>query len=115
MSWNSKSQKRGRSFERPKSELFKKVEEIERKMEKVDKVERSVIEIMEMLKKSPVNMKFVEEEIIVDVKFVDVNNSTRMIVDSGAPLSLVSSTWLKRYAKENQVDKKEMSYRDYVR
>ena len=40
-------------------------------MEKVDKVERYVVEIMEMLKKSLVNMKFMEEEITVDVKFID--------------------------------------------
>ena len=44
-------------------------------------------------------MKFVEEDIIVDVKFVDASNGMRMIVDSGAPLSIVSSTWSKRYAK----------------
>ena len=92
MLWNSQSRERGRSYERLKSEHFKKVEEIESKFEKVDK---SVSEIMEMLKKSPVNMKFVEEEIIVDVKFVDVNIGTRIIVDSGAPLSIVSSNWLK--------------------
>ena len=51
MSWSSQSRERGRLYERPKSELFKKVEEIESKFEKV---ERSVSEIMEMLKKSPV-------------------------------------------------------------
>ena len=50
-------------------------------MEKVDKVERSVIEMMEILKKSPVNMKFVEEEIIVDVKYVDAGIGSRMIVN----------------------------------
>ena len=86
MSWNSQSRDRGRSYERPKTELFRKVEEIERKLEKVDKVEKSVDEIKEMPKKNPVNMKYVEEEIIVDVKFVDANIGTRMIIDSGAPL-----------------------------
>ena len=96
MSWNSQSRERGSSVGRPKTELFKKVEEIERKLEKVDKVERSVSEIMEMLNKSPVNMKFVEEEMTVDFKFVDASIGTRMIVDSGAPLSIVSSSWLQK-------------------
>ena len=49
------------SSDRPKSELFKKVEEIEKKMEKVEEVEKSVGKILEMLKKNPINMKFVEE------------------------------------------------------
>ena len=104
MSRSSKSQERSKLIKRPKSELFKKVEEIERKMEKVEKVERSVDDIMEMLKKRPINMKFVEEEIVVDIKFVDTRKGTRMIVDSGAPLSLVSLSWLKSYQEENQVD-----------
>ena len=84
---NSKSQDRSKSFKRPKSELFKKVEETERQ---VDKMEKFIDEIMEMLRKSLINMKFVEEEIVINVKFVDVRGGTRMIVDSRAPLSLVS-------------------------
>ena len=59
---------------------------------------------MEMLKKNPVNMNFIEEEIIIKVKFEDVNIRTRMIIDRGAPLSTVSSNWLKRYVEENKVD-----------
>ena len=93
--------------------MFKKVEEIERKVEKVDKIEKSINKIMEMLKKSLVNMKFVEEEILVDVKFVDARKGTRMIVDSGAHLSLLSLSWLKRYQEENQVDEREMKYRNW--
>ena len=60
-------------------------------------------------------MKFVEEEIIVDVKFVDTSIGTIMIVESGAPLSIVSSTWLKKYVKENRVDENEIMLRDCVR
>ena len=68
---NSQSRNRGKSNERPpKTELFKKVEEIEKKLEKVDKYQ---IEIVEMLKKNPINMKYVEEEIVIDVKFVDAS------------------------------------------
>ena len=111
MSNSSKSQERSKSNKRAKSEWFEKVEEIERKIEKV---ERYVDKIMEMLKKSPINMKFMEEEIVVDVKFVDVRKGTIMTVDSGAPLSLVSLSWLKRYQKENQGDDREMKYRNCV-
>ena len=48
---NSVSQRSGsKSQERPKSELFKKVEMIEEKLEKVDKMEKSVSAMMEMIK-----------------------------------------------------------------
>ena len=48
------SRDRGKSQKKPKSDLFKKVEEIEKKMVKVDKVEKDINEILEILKKSPV-------------------------------------------------------------
>ena len=60
-------------------------------------------------------MKYMEEEIVVDVKFVDTRRGTKMIVDILAPLSLVSMSWMKRYQEENQVDEKEMKYRNCVR
>ena len=66
------------------------MEEIDKKAVKVDKVEKDVKEILEMLKKSPLNMKFVEEEIIVYVKFMSETRGLKMIVDSGALLSIVS-------------------------
>ena len=75
---------------------------------KVEKVEKSIEEILEMLKKNPTNMKYVEEEIVIDVKFVDKNTGMRMIVDSGAPLSLVSSNWLKDYLLDTGVEENEL-------
>ena len=38
-----------------------------------------------MLKKSPVNMKFLKEEIIMDVRFVSETGGLKMIEDSGDP------------------------------
>ena len=69
---------------------------------------------MEMLKKNAINMKFVEEEIVIDVKFVDTCIGSRMIVDSGAPLSIVSSRWLKRYIEEAKVDEYVLEYKNCV-
>ena len=43
-----------------------------------------------MLKKNPANLKYVEEEVGMDVKFIDEKAGMWMIVDSGAPLSIVS-------------------------
>ena len=40
---------------------------------KVDKVEKTVSKILEMLKKSPFNIKNIKEEIAVDVKFISEN------------------------------------------
>ena len=110
----SQSRNKGKSNERPESELFKKVEVIEKKLEKVDKVKKSVIEIMEMLKNNLINMKYVEDEIVIDMKFVDASNEMRMIVGSGAPISIVSSTWLKKYLNEAKVDVNDLNYKNCV-
>ena len=56
--------------------------------------------IEEMLKKVTINTQFVEEEIFIDVKYVQKEIDTSMIIDSGAPVSLISSTWLKNYIEE---------------
>ena len=48
----SQPRDRGISRYRSKCELFKKVEEIKKKMEKVEQVELSVGKILQMLKKS---------------------------------------------------------------
>ena len=86
------------------------MEGIEKKVEKLDKVEKKLDNILEMITKNLVNVKFVEEEIVIDVKFVDETRGSKMIVDSGAPLSIVSERWFKRYIEEKVVDEKDLKY-----
>ena len=108
------SKDRAKSQERPKSDLFKKVEEIEKNMVEVDKVKKDVKQTLEMLKKSLVNMKFVEE-VVVDVKFVSQTGGLKMIEDSSAPLTIVSERWMKKYIEVKVVDENELEYRNCVR
>ena len=65
--------------------MFKKVELIEQKLPTLEKLINTVLE---MMKKKMVNTQFVEEEIIIDVKYVEKNVDNRMIIDSGAVLQL---------------------------
>ena len=80
-----------KSQERPKGELFKKVERMEKKFEKFEK------EIKEMLKKKLVSAQFIEEEFVIDVKYVNAGAERMMLIDSGAPKSIVSKKWLAEY------------------
>ena len=79
--------------ERQKSEMFKKVETLEKDMK----------EIKEMLKGKFVNTQFVEEEVIVDVKFMNAGAPRMMLIDSGAPKSIVRKDWIEGYMKEIKV------------
>ena len=88
--------------------MYKKVELIEKKLEKVEKVEKSINEIIAMMKKNPISTQFVEEEIIIDIKYVDESVDNNMIIDSGAPVSIVSADWLARYIKEAKVDETDI-------
>ena len=65
-----------KSQERPKWELPKKVEMIEKKYEKKFKKE-----IKEMLKNKLIETQFVEEEIIIDVKYVNKGTERMMLID----------------------------------
>ena len=64
--------------------------------------------VEEMVKKLTISTKYVEEEIFIDVKYVEKEIENVMIVDSGAPVSLMSSAWLSNYLKEAKVDHKEV-------
>merc|ERR1712237_313588 len=78
---------RDRSADKPKSELVKKVEGMEKKIISIEKSLGGVSRIEEMLKNVTINTQFVEEEIFIDVKYVQKETDNSMIIDSGAPVS----------------------------
>merc|ERR1712237_115679 len=55
-----------------------------------------------------INTQYVEEEIFIDVKDVQKETDNSMIIDSGAPVSLLSSTWLRNYMEEAKVGKENI-------
>ena len=57
-----------------------------------DKMEKLINSMMELIRKNPVKTQFVEEEIIVDVNMVDGMGVDHILIDSGAPVSLVSAS-----------------------
>ena len=59
-------------------------------------------------KKMVVNSNFVKEKYAVDIRYVDESEGLRMIVDSGAPMSIVSAGWLEKYLKEMEVDARDV-------
>ena len=85
--------------------MLKKVEAMEKDNVAI---KTSIKNIEEMMKKVTINTKFVEEEIVIDVKYVEKDIENMMIIDSGAPVSLMSSAWFNNYLKEAKVDDKEV-------
>ena len=71
-------------------------------------IKTSVNEIKEMMKKMTISTQYVEEEIVINVKYVEKEIENMMVIDSGAPVSLMSSTWFQNYLKESKVDNKEI-------
>merc|ERR1712237_94091 len=67
-------------------------------------------EMKDVIKKltTTINTKYMEEEIFIDVKYVEKEIENLMIVDSGAPVSLMSSAWLNNYLKEAKVYQSEV-------
>merc|ERR1712105_60797 len=94
---------REKSAERPKSNLEKKVESIEKELNTIKQSVGGIKKIEEMLKKVTINTQYVEEEIFIDIKYVQRETDNSMIIDSGAPVSLVSNAWLKNYMEEAKV------------
>merc|ERR1712030_173649 len=97
--------KREKSAERPKSDLVKKVESNEKEL---STIKHSVKKIEEMLKKVTISTQYVEEEVFIDIKYVQKEIDNTMIIDSGAPVSLMSSAWFTNYSAEAKVDNEEI-------
>ena len=76
-------------MERPKSEMFRKVEKLEK-------------EIKDILK--AINTQYVEEEIVIDVKYMNEGQKRVILIDSGAPKSIVSSRLFEGYLKDAKVN-----------
>ena len=77
--------------------MFKKVEMMEKKFEKFEK------EIKEMLKNKLVSTQFVEEGFVIDIKYVNVGAERIMLIDNGAPKSIVSKKWFGQYLWEAKI------------
>ena len=96
-----------KSIERPQGEMFKKVEKIEKEQ---GEFKKSLDTIMEMLK--TINTQYVEEEILINVNYVSKGQERIMLIDSGAPRSIVSAGWFEEYLKDAKVDEKDVKRKD---
>ena len=88
------------------TEFTKKCEEIKKTLEGTLAIMKDVERMMEELA-----VKFVEEEtedeIIIDMKYLKDANDM-MVIDLGAPVSLVSSNWLENYMRNMRIDDGEV-------
>ena len=67
--------------------MLRKVENLEKGFEKFKKSQN---EMKEILKTKPISTQIVEEEIVIDVKYVNSGDERLLLIDSGAPESIVS-------------------------
>merc|ERR1712115_580271 len=83
-----------------KSELAKNVENNSKDLQAVKLQLKEILEKLDKVKES----HFVEEEYIMNVRYVNETKGIQMIVDSGAPVSIATSKWIEmRLQKENVI------------
>ena len=81
-------------------------------------MKKSMKNMEEMIKKiMTVSTKYVEEEIVIDIKYMEKDVENMMVINSGAPILLVSLAWFERYVKGAKIDEEEVkkgeSYRKF--
>ena len=69
---------------------------------------KEIIEKLDKVKES----HFVEEEYIMNVRYVNEAKGIQIIVDSGAPVSIATSKWMEKYLKEMEVKKDEITEKE---
>ena len=83
--------------------------------QKVETLEKDMKEIKQTLKGKVINGHFVEEEVIVDVKYMNAGAPRMMLIDSGAPKSVVSKEWIEGYLKDMKVGEDEIEKKSCCR
>ena len=78
--------------------MFKKVENLEKEMK----------QIKDILQNKLINTQSVEEEIVIDVKYVNDGTDRMMLIDNGAPKLIVSSIWLNGYLQNAKVSEEHV-------
>ena len=81
---------------------------IEHKFEKFEKAQN---EMKEILQNKLIGTQFVEEEIVIDVKYVNSGAENMIWIDSGAPKSIISSRWLEGYLRDAKISKEYVKKR----
>ena len=67
------------------------------------------------MKGKVINGHFVEEEVFIDVNFINDGAARMMLVDCGAPKSVVSREWIEGYLKDMKVDESEIKRKSCCR
>ena len=95
-----------RSLSRPRNNILT----IRDLSEKMDKLTKDI----EELKKTPVNVALIEEE-EVQIQYVffpeDKERENVMLLDLGAPYSIVGKTWIRKYIEENKMKIEDLKQR----
>merc|ERR1712002_819081 len=91
-----------------KSELAKNVENNSKDLQAVKLQLKEILEKLDKVKES----HFVEEEYIMNVRYVNETKGIQMIVDSGAPVSIATSKWMEKYLNEMEVNRDEITERE---
>ena len=94
--------------ERQKSELFKKVENLEKDNKEIKK---TMEELKDILKGKVINRHFVEEKVAIYVNLINEGKARMMLVDCGTPKSAVDREWIEGYLKDMKVDESEIKRR----
>ena len=92
--------------------MFKKVESLDKDNKQLIK---DVGELKEILKGKVINGHFVEEDVIVDVNLMNAGAPKMMLIDSGAPKSIVSREWIDGYLKDMKVNESEIERKSCCR
>ena len=72
-------------------------------------------ELKEIIKGIVINGHFVEEDVIIDVNLMNAGAPKMMLIDSGAPKSVVSREWIDGYLKDMKVDESEIERKSCCR
>ena len=104
-----------KTLESNKSELFKKVENLEKDNKEIKKDNKEIKKLLEELKGKVISGHFVEEEVVIDVNYMNDRAARVKLVNCGAPKPVVSTGWIEGYLKDMKVDESDIERKSCCR
>ena len=88
---------------------------VENNSKDIGEMKKTLEKVTKILESKLMNTQFVEEELTVDVMYVNEGAPKMMLLDSGAPKSVVSKEWIESYLKDMDVKEEEIKRKSCYR
>ena len=91
------------------------MENLEKDNKEIKEDNKEIKKLLKELKGKVISRHFIEEEVVIDMNYLNDGAARMMLVDCGAPKWVVSTEWIEGYLKDMKVDESDIERKNCCR